>query len=169
MYPQSYILFLSYFHGNRDYFECHEVLEEYWKSKDGNKDPVWVGLIQTAVGFYHYRRGNLTGAAKVLRKSRKILKEQSHSVQKLGLDIELYLKLLSKEIERVEQCLPYSSVDLPIIDPILLSECEKECEQHDWIFGNKEVVDKYLIHKHKLRDRTEVIEARNDSIKRKNK
>ena len=31
VYPEAYIEYLMYFHGNRDYFECHEVLEEYWK------------------------------------------------------------------------------------------------------------------------------------------
>ena len=30
-YPEAYTDYLCYFHGARDYFECHEVMEEYWK------------------------------------------------------------------------------------------------------------------------------------------
>ncbi|MEH7501602.1 DUF309 domain-containing protein, partial [Neobacillus drentensis] len=29
MYPTEYIQFLAHFHGDRDYFECHELLEDY--------------------------------------------------------------------------------------------------------------------------------------------
>ncbi|MER2115318.1 MAG: DUF309 domain-containing protein, partial [Solibacillus isronensis] len=34
MHPLFHPLFIdycAYFNGNNDYFECHEVLEEYWK------------------------------------------------------------------------------------------------------------------------------------------
>lgn len=31
MYPEAYIEYLAEFHGSRDYFECHELLEEHWK------------------------------------------------------------------------------------------------------------------------------------------
>lgn len=31
MYPPEYIEFLYHFHCDRDYFECHEILEELWK------------------------------------------------------------------------------------------------------------------------------------------
>ena len=31
MYSQAYIDYLVHFHGDRDYFECHELLEEHWK------------------------------------------------------------------------------------------------------------------------------------------
>ena len=60
-FPQKYIEYLVHFHGDRDYFECHEILEEYWKKIDnGNKESIWVGLIQLAVANYHHRRKNLT-------------------------------------------------------------------------------------------------------------
>ena len=35
MHPHQHPLFVNfivYFNENQDYFECHEVLEEYWKS-----------------------------------------------------------------------------------------------------------------------------------------
>lgn len=51
-YPQAYIEYLEYYHGARDYFECHEVLEEYWKENPSSPlSAAWVGLIQLAVAM----------------------------------------------------------------------------------------------------------------------
>ncbi|WP_260405419.1 DUF309 domain-containing protein, partial [Paenibacillus sp. 598K] len=64
IYPDDYIQYLIEFHVTRDYFECHELLEEYWKEQPGD-DPfydTWVGLIQIAVSQYHHRRSNHRGA-----------------------------------------------------------------------------------------------------------
>lgn len=36
MYPAEYLEYLVYFHADRDYFECHEILEEYWKEQGMN-------------------------------------------------------------------------------------------------------------------------------------
>ena len=170
MYPSSYILFLSYFHGNRDYFECHEVLEEYWKSPEGNSEKIWVGLIQTAVGFYHYRRGNLTGAKKMFNKSKQTLLPEMSSLETLGLDAEHYFKLLDEQIKKIENNLPYESVNLPIQDKTLLTACKKVCEQNHWTFGAASVLPPAeIIHKHKLRDRSDVEESRKKAIKQKRK
>lgn len=52
LYPKAYIDYLVYFHGLRDYFECHEVLEEHWKKDDkAERKKYWVGLIQIAVAL----------------------------------------------------------------------------------------------------------------------
>ena len=69
-YPKAYILYLVHFHGDRDYFECHEILEEHWKEMDP-KDRMshWVGLIQIAVAVYHERRENRQGAIRTLTKA----------------------------------------------------------------------------------------------------
>ena len=86
VYPEAYIEFLMYFHGNRDYFECHEVLEEYWKEVDpGNRSSHWVGLIQVAVGFYHYRRGNLAGALRTFHKAIKNIESNHNELIRLGI------------------------------------------------------------------------------------
>ena len=42
-YPEAFISYLIEFHATRDYFECHELLEEYWKAHPG--DPL-AGLVQ---------------------------------------------------------------------------------------------------------------------------
>lgn len=87
MYPKEYIQFLAHFHGDRDYFECHELLEDYWKKTDsGNKDSIWVGLILVAVSSYHHRRSNFIGAKRTLEKAMHIFEFQADSLTKLGLD-----------------------------------------------------------------------------------
>jgi predicted metal-dependent hydrolase len=31
-YPQAYVAYLAEFYGSRNFFECHEIMEEYWNS-----------------------------------------------------------------------------------------------------------------------------------------
>lgn len=63
-YEPLYVAYLIYFNRDQDYFECHEVLEELWLEK--NKDPLYKGLLQVAVGLYHFRNSNIIGGRKML-------------------------------------------------------------------------------------------------------
>ena len=63
-YDHLYVEFLYYFNVERDYFECHEVMEELWLEEGRN--PLYQGLLQIAVGLYHHRNGNVSGAIKLL-------------------------------------------------------------------------------------------------------
>ncbi|WP_218197281.1 DUF309 domain-containing protein, partial [Pseudomonas sp. 2995-1] len=63
-YPDAYIEYLIEFHGTRDYFECHEIMEEYWKK---NKEKHWHTLIQLAVAIYHERQHNYDGSLRLYR------------------------------------------------------------------------------------------------------
>jgi predicted metal-dependent hydrolase len=51
-----------------EFYRCHEVLEEAWKSEDGPHRQFLQALIHVAVGFYHSQRGNTAGAVGQLRK-----------------------------------------------------------------------------------------------------
>ncbi|KPC99353.1 hypothetical protein LR69_02339 [Geobacillus sp. BCO2] len=82
MYPNAYIEYLVHFHSDRDYFECHEILEEHWKQDGRNKG--WLVLIQMAVAFYHYRRGNTSGALRLIRRARALLDEAQEMIRRLG-------------------------------------------------------------------------------------
>ena len=50
-------------------FNAHEVLEAAWKASPAQEKQLWQGLAQFAVGITHVQRGNLTGAATVLRRA----------------------------------------------------------------------------------------------------
>ncbi len=50
-------------------FNAHEVLESAWKNGPDSERLLWQGLAQLAVGITHVRRGNLAGAAALLRRA----------------------------------------------------------------------------------------------------
>lgn len=63
MGDERYWAFISYFNTDRDYFECHEVMEELWLEE--GRHPLLQGLLQAAVGLHHWGNDNLTGAVKL--------------------------------------------------------------------------------------------------------
>jgi len=63
MYDPLYIQFLIHFNWNRDYYECHEVMEELWLEE--GRYPLYQGLLQIAVGLYHFENGNVQGSRKL--------------------------------------------------------------------------------------------------------
>jgi hypothetical protein len=165
MYPQEYIQFLTHFHGDRDYFECHEILEELWKRTDlGNKDSSWVGLILLAVSTYHHRRGNYKGAKRTIEKAMKIFETPAN----LGLDFQQLNNLLTSRLALINTDAAYTSFELPICDPALLEVCKKSCASAGFLWGQEsDTANISLIHRHKLRDRTDVIRERDQSLKRR--
>ncbi|GHH98130.1 DUF309 domain-containing protein [Neobacillus kokaensis] len=163
MYPQEYIEFLIHFHGDRDYFECHEILEDYWKDIDpGNKDSIWVGLILLAVSTYHHRRGNFKGAKRTLEKAIKIVQSHNAILPRLGFKESDFIHLLDSRLRMIESNQTYFSFSLPITDPQLIELCLNTCHQQGFEWGkDSDLTNDHLIHRHKLRDRTSVIEERN--------
>lgn len=166
MVPKAFIQYLVHFHGDRDYFECHEVLEEYWKEVDpGNKSSIWVGFIQLAVSSYHYRRGNFSGALRTHNKSAEILHEQLRNCTDLGINHTKLMKLMEERKSRIVSYQPYRSIYLPINNPDLLEQCMEECERQNLVWGNvSNDLDKSLVNKHVTRDRSEVILERKKAI-----
>jgi hypothetical protein len=57
-------LFLIEYNMNKDYFECHEIMEEAWKKNVLNKkrNCDYVVLLQIAVCLFHLRECNYSGA-----------------------------------------------------------------------------------------------------------
>jgi predicted metal-dependent hydrolase len=168
LYPHEYIQYLAHFHGDRDYFECHEILEDYWKNQErGNKDSVWVGLIQLAVACYHHRRSNFRGAKKTLEKAVEIFKKEEQRLSCLGLNKMELFTLLNERYIAIEKNQPYSSFNLPINDPHLIQQCQTHCLKHGIIWGShSDLNNNSLVDRHKLRDRTSIISKRLCALKR---
>ncbi|MDV3449654.1 DUF309 domain-containing protein [Bacillus safensis] len=169
MYPEAYVAFLHEFHTTRDYFECHEILEEYWKEDppEQRKD-YWVGLIQLAVALYHQRRGNGKGAKRLISNSLHLLESNRSVLSNLGLDDEAFLMLLRTLKKKMDEDMPYESVMLPIKDEALLSLCQEMAQKEGLFFGQESNLSHtFLIEKHRLRDRTEVLLERKKQIERK--
>ncbi|KGA98572.1 hypothetical protein AJ85_21715 [Alkalihalobacillus alcalophilus ATCC 27647 = CGMCC 1.3604] len=164
MYPKAYIDYLTYFHVNHDYFECHEVLEEYWKEKTAkHREIIWVGLIQLSVGLYHERRGNILGADKMLSRAATIFTNNQPALERLSINPELLIKTVEERISQLpnHKNHPFEPIQLPLLDHSLLSKMEKRRGELklEWQKDGT-VPDPFIINKHRLRDRSEVIEER---------
>lgn len=170
-YPTSYIQYLAHFHGDRDYFECHEILEEYWKATDaGNKTSIWVSLILLAVSNYHHRRNNYPGAIRTLKKATEIFSDAKEATVRLGIDHKILTDTLDKRMENLHNKVPYTSFNLPLCDTELKRLCYDECRRNGFTWGtSSNLQNPELVHRHSTRDRSDVISDRRMALEeRKN-
>ncbi|WP_449536809.1 DUF309 domain-containing protein [Ferdinandcohnia sp. Marseille-Q9671] len=170
MYPKAFIDYLIHFHCDRDYFECHEILEEYWKEDPTTeRKPHWVGLIQIAVSLYHQRRGNISGALRMMKSAITICEEHKYALSRIGIQDEKLIEVLQGKYQDIKSGVSYVDINLPIVDD-LLAICQSLASDKGKQWGAKsDLSDKELIHKHKLRDRSDVIAERQKQILLKQK
>ncbi|OKL38026.1 DUF309 domain-containing protein [Domibacillus mangrovi] len=161
-YPVPYLAFLAHFHIDRDYFECHELLEEHWKETDGARDSVWVGLIQSAVYLYHYRRGNINGAKRMAEKAIDCFSKRQQELIQLGIDADRFTAVIQKSLDHLQEGVPFSPLLIPITDEMLVDDLAQFTQTFE-----PELNEQFLFEKHKLRDRSDVIRARNLAIQLK--
>ena len=124
-YPDRYVRFLMYFNIDRDYYECHEVMEELWLEE--GRDPFYQGLLQVAVGLFHFRRENISGARKLFASALSRLRPYPERYMGIDLgrlrkDVEAYLKRL-ESYERTP--FPYYDLNISIIDRDLRNRIHK--------------------------------------------
>lgn len=169
MYPKEYVDYLVHFHSSRDYFECHEILEEYWKRVDvKNKSSILVAFILLAVSCYHHRRSNFNGAYKTIRKAKKIFTENQHLIFNYGIDVKKLFPLIESIEKKIHEGKPYESVSLPIHDDKLIHLCKVRSEQLHFVWNrSSDLSDPHLIHRHKMRDRTDVILERKKALEQR--
>lgn len=154
-----FIDYITYFNGNRDYFECHEVLEEYWKDiAPRDKEHVLVGLVQIATGMYHWRRGNLRGAIRIFEKGIACINAQQAHPLLTVFHMPQLLERLQNTKEQMIQQQPFTPFLLPV------HHVELHAHIMQCIASLPPADEDFLRDKHKLRDRTEVYEARDAKI-----
>ncbi|AEI40202.1 DUF309 domain-containing protein [Paenibacillus mucilaginosus] len=128
-YDRLYVLFVYYFNIARDYFECHEVMEELWLEEGRN--PLYQGLLQVAVGLYHYRNGNANGAVKLM--SAALEKLEGHPDVTLGIDLKKLREdgreYLEKLLDPGQTGFEFYDLDIRILDSGL-EELVEELRQH---------------------------------------
>ncbi|MCZ8512110.1 DUF309 domain-containing protein [Paenibacillus filicis] len=123
-YDRLYVQFIYYFNFERDYFECHEVMEELWLEE--GRDPLYQGLLQVAVGLYHYRNGNPNGSVKLFTAGLEKLNgfggiELGIDLKRLREDSERYLDKLHK---REKEPFEFYDLDIRIVDDRLVQAVE---------------------------------------------
>lgn len=105
-YPEQYYLFFERFNQG-EYYECHDLLEEIWLEQKSNK--FLQGLLQLAVGIYHFECGNIKGARWMFTSARNYLTRYLPVCWGLELD---------PIIAYINQCLEV----LPPVDSVSLDE-----------------------------------------------
>lgn len=128
-YEHLYVAFVYYFNVERDYFECHEVMEELWLEEGRN--PVFQGLLQIAVGLYHYRNGNVSGSIKLFSQGIAKLEREPevlHGIQ-LGKLVE-EARVYTAKLQRLdEEPFDFYDLDIEVADPVLAGLVE-EMKRH---------------------------------------
>jgi len=159
-----FINFIEHFNGDRDYFECHEVLEEYWKEIDpGNKDHPLTAWIQLATGMYHWRRDNFNGAYRMLTKASWKISSHKDSPFFAGID---HVNLLA-DIKRAITAIEKSESFVPF-------RLKLSMDLFGGLLNEQELVELFklpepesLIHKHMRRDRRHILEERQTNLEQR--
>ncbi|MEK5033214.1 DUF309 domain-containing protein [Paenibacillus sp. FSL R7-0302] len=127
-YEPLYLAYLIYFNRDRDYFECHEVLEELWLEKQ--RDPLYKALLQVAVGLYHFRNANVRGGLILLKQSHEVLGR--YPAVTLGIDLAKLVREAGAYVARLEayedQPFDYYDLTIRIVDPVLKEEVRLAAE-----------------------------------------
>jgi predicted metal-dependent hydrolase len=82
------------------FFECHDVLEDLWHGTRGTDRLFLQGLIQLAVGMYHFENRNWKGANSQLKKS--AVKLEQYLPHHCGIDVRRLLTEFQPWIARSE-------------------------------------------------------------------
>jgi uncharacterized protein len=102
-----------------EYFECHEAFEEIWRSTTPEPRDLFQGLIQVAVGLYHFHhRNNPVVARRVLTKGRRRLR--FFLPERCGLD----LAALVEQVERWEAWLVSNGGEAPEVPRLVVVDAE---------------------------------------------
>ena len=99
------------------FFECHDVLEDYWSELTGPEKPFFQGLIQAAVALFHYEEGNLGGALRMYRSSRVYL--SPFGPETAGINVSLLLTELDRCFDQLSDYQNRNSEELAL-DPALI-------------------------------------------------
>lgn len=111
-YDRLYVKFLYYFNVIRDYYECHEVLEELWLEEGRN--PLYQGLLQVAVGLYHHHNGNTSGSKKLLTLA--LEKLMAYPEEALGINLGRLIEDCHHYLKKLHciETVPFKPYDLDI-------------------------------------------------------
>lgn len=149
----------------QDYFECHEIMEDSWKSKENfNKNLDEVFFIQVSTAEYHYRRNNPYGAKKIYRRAVNRLNKMPIDYKKYGLKSEIK-SLIESRLHNIDY-VNFKPLQLPLTDDMYRSlhsfaMPDVSLEEFFSYISHLHKTNIMLVEKHRLRDRSEIIKVRN--------
>lgn len=74
--PGQLLLAIRQFN-NREWYDCHETIEELWLGETGEMRDFLQGTLQISVALHHWRNGNHGGAVSLLASGASYLKRVS--------------------------------------------------------------------------------------------
>lgn len=91
----------------REFYDCHDTIEEIWLQEASTEQPFLQGIIQAAVAFHHHQQGKLGAARSMLRLAIEKLQpypefHQGVAVHTLLKDLRDWEQVLSSQISRPE-------------------------------------------------------------------
>ncbi|HEY9677170.1 MAG TPA: DUF309 domain-containing protein [Drouetiella sp.] len=100
----------------REFFDCHETLEHLWTHDRSDERELIQGIIQIAVGYYHFLRENHVGALKLLRRGLERVKK--YEPRCMSLNIQKFAKDVSVNIEEIDRMETgtHGSINIPQIE-----------------------------------------------------
>lgn len=132
------------------------MLEEYWKSIPAyTKDHPLTCYILLATGLYHWRRGNINGAYRTLVKAEKKIVDFSTYDSRFTEEID-YNQLVNSTklaVQRIKTGESFSPFQIELKSEYLLSLVGNVAHFLQLLPVNSDAV----IHKHMLRDRTDIL------------
>ena len=87
---------------NKEYFECHEILEDIWFDERGEARDFYQGLLHAATAFYHLtKKNNYKGTVLQLEKS--LVKLEKFNEPFMGIDTPILKKKLINILKRLKK------------------------------------------------------------------
>ena len=107
----------------REFYDCHDTIEEIWLVESSDRQPFLQGLIQAAVAFHHYEHGKWGAARSMMQMAIDKLSPYPDTCE--GLQIAALLVSLQSWKVALDEVLQQPDrpdrVDLPY--PVIRREC----------------------------------------------
>lgn len=148
-----FVKFIVYFNENQDFFECHEVLEAYWKSiPNKTKTHPLATYILLATSLYHWRRGNTVGAERSLVKANDRFQMMANLYPAYTEDInfEQLLEDVDRTIDRIKSEQSFK----PFMIEVTCSDLQLKLTEMKSTLDLLPLGSDGVVHKHMLRDRS---------------
>ncbi|SES34149.1 DUF309 domain-containing protein [Psychrobacillus sp. OK032] len=147
----NFVQFIKEFNGTNDYFECHELLEDYWKEvAPKSKHHPLTAFILLSTSMYHWRRGNITGAIKTMNGSMKRFSATSPSNYYETINYDKLMQDATHSISLMKERKAFQQFNIE-----LMNEQLQRLVDALGITFSEDL--HFLTHKHMLRDRSEIL------------
>ncbi|MCM3709815.1 DUF309 domain-containing protein [Sporosarcina luteola] len=141
------------------------MLEEYWKSvPDYTKNHPLTAFILLSTGLYHWRRGNVEGAYRTLVKAEnKMLAFQEFDIRYTeDIDYGRLVQDTATSVTKLKNGDPFSPLLILLSSETLQQSVEEIASSMELLPVGSDAV----IHKHMLRDRSDILEEREKKKRR---